>query len=67
MNNCVICNSDLDEKYANGIWDLSGMICGNINVDENEQDVIYTLIRKFIMEQNFCPNCGKNINKKKGD
>lgn len=34
---CVLCNSELDEKYAGGIWDLVGTICDEI-LDDCEHE-----------------------------
>ena len=61
---CVICNSELDEKGAGGIWDLSGEICDVLMLDNEheEQDTIYNIIREYIENQNYCCNCG-NKNK----
>lgn len=63
--NCVICNSELDEKYASGLWDLAGEICSIIcpECDHDEQDTVYNLIRNYIEAQNYCPNCGAKIDK----
>jgi hypothetical protein len=58
--NCIICNSNLDEKYADGIWDLAATICEDI-IDDKEyecQENIYCLIREYIERQNYCPCCG---------
>lgn len=61
--NCVICNSELDEKSANGIWDLAGEICSIIcpECDHDEQDTTYNLIRNYLETQNFCPACGARM------
>ena len=59
--NCIICNSELDEKYVGGIWDLAGEICEALSLDNehDEQDAIYNIIREYIEKQNYCCNCGK--------
>ena len=63
--NCVICNHNLDEKGANGIWDLAGEICDIIcpECDHDEQDTTYNLIRNYLERLNFCPNCGAKMRK----
>ena len=60
-SDCTICNSELDEKYAGGIWDLAGEICEVLMLDNenDEQDTIYNIIREYIEKQNYCCNCGK--------
>ena len=60
-SNCIICNSELDEKYAGGIWDLADEICDVLMLDNkhDEQDTIYNIIREYIEKQNYCCNCGK--------
>lgn len=65
---CVICNSELDEKYAGGLWDLAGKICNVIcpECDHDEQDTVYNLIRNYIESSNFCPNCGAKMDGKDG-
>ena len=59
---CVICDSEIDEAGAGGLWDLSAEICnelyGYLNYT-NEQDTVYNIIRNFIENQNYCPNCGQ--------
>ncbi len=57
---CVICNSELDEKGAGGIWDLAGEICSVLNLvgEHEEQDTIYNIIREYIEQQKYCPQCG---------
>ena len=61
--NCVICNSELGEKYAGGIWDLAGEICSIIcpECDHDEQDTVYNIIRNYIEAQNYCPKCGAKM------
>ena len=57
---CVFCNSELDEKYAGGIWDLASVICNEI-VGDSElryQEEIYNEIRSFIEKEKYCPRCG---------
>lgn len=57
--NCVICNSEIDEKYANGLWDLAGEICGIfLSHYDNEQGDVYYILRNFIENQNYCCSCG---------
>ena len=58
--NCVICNSEIDEKYAGGIWDLAGEIAEIIcpECDHDEQDTIYNMIRNYLENQKYCPACG---------
>lgn len=68
--NCVICNSEIDEKEAGGIWDLAAEICEELNIDNEElindfetnQDCIYTCIRNYLEKQNYCPKCGAKMN-----
>ena len=59
--NCVICNSAIDEAGAEGLWDLAAYICnelyGYLNYD-NEQDTVYNIIRNYIEKQNYCCSCG---------
>lgn len=57
---CVICNSNNDEKGAGGIWDLAGEICEVLMIgnDHEEQDTIYNIIREYIECQRYCPSCG---------
>ena len=59
--NCVICNSEIDEAEAGGLWDLAAEICnelyGYLNYD-SEQDTVYNIIRNYIEKQNYCPACG---------
>jgi len=61
--NCIICNSELDEKGAGGIWDLAGEICYIIcpECDHEEQDTVYNIIRNYIESQSYCPNCGADM------
>lgn len=58
--NCVICNSEIDEKYAGGIWDLAGEITDIIcpECDHDEQDTVYNIIRNYLEKQNYCCACG---------
>lgn len=68
--NCVICNSEIDEKEAGGIWDLAAEICEELNIDsgelineyESNQDCIYSCIRSYLEKQNYCPKCGAKMN-----
>lgn len=68
--NCVICNDELDVKDAGGLWDLAGRICEDLNLDkekritpfENAQEAVYTEIRAFIEDQDYCPVCGARMN-----
>lgn len=69
---CVICNSEIDDKEAGGIWDLAAEISEELNIDgeelineyESNQDCIYNCIRHYLEKQNYCPKCGaKKINK----
>lgn len=56
---CVICNSELDEKYADGIWDLAGEVCSLFGTNgDNKQDSVYYVVRQYIEKQNYCCNCG---------
>ena len=61
--NCVICNDELDEKGAGGIWDLAGEICEVLMLDNEheEQDTIYNIIRDYIERQKCCPHCGAKM------
>lgn len=58
--NCVFCNSELDEKYAGGIWDLASTICNEIlgDIENDYQEQIYNEIRSFIEKEKYCPRCG---------
>lgn len=61
---CVICNSEIDEKYADGLWDLAGEICKELICDYgDEQDIVYNILRNFIERQNYCPRCGAKMDK----
>ena len=66
---CVICNSELDEKGAGGIWDLAGEICSVLNLvgEHEEQDTIYNIIRNYIEQQEYCPNCGVKMKEGKAE
>ena len=59
--NCVICNSEIDEAEVGGLWDLAAEICnelfGYLNYCD-EQDTVYNIIRNYIERQNYCPDCG---------
>lgn len=67
---CVVCNSDLDENGAGGLWDLAGRICDDLDLSkekritpfENTQETVYTEIRAFIEDQDYCPVCGARMN-----
>ena len=63
MTECIICNCDLDEKGTGGIWDLADEICEAImtNNKKDEQDTIYKIIRGYIENQKYCPNCGTKM------
>ena len=67
--NCVICNSELDEAGAGGIWDLAGEICSVLNLvgEHEEQDTIYNIIRNYIEQQEYCPNCGVKMKEGKAE
>lgn len=58
--NCVICNSEIDEAEVGGLWDLAAEICnelfGYLNYCD-EQDTVYNIIRNYIERQNYCPAC----------
>lgn len=61
---CVICNSEIDEKYAGGLWDLAGEICNELlYFYSDEQDIVYNILRNFIERQNYCPYCGAKMDK----
>ena len=68
--NCVICNCEIDEAEAGGIWDLAAKICEELNIDsgelineyESNQDCIYSCIRSYLEKQNYCPKCGAKMN-----
>lgn len=64
--NCVICNSEIDEKGAGGIWDLAGEICEVLMIENEheEQDTMYNIIRDYIERQSYCPKCGAKIDRK---
>ena len=63
MNNeeCIIYNGNLDEKGADGIWDLAGVICDTVWVSSSndEQGLVYDLIRGYLERLDYCPSCGK--------
>lgn len=71
-HSCVIRDSELDEKGADGIWDLAAEICDDLHVDiddclndaEPNQECIYNTIRDYLGRQNYCPECGRKLNKK---
>lgn len=61
-NNCIICgNHDLDDGYANGIWNLAGEIANALNLyDGDEQDKIHSIIQNFLVSEPYCPRCGRD-------
>jgi len=67
--NCVICNSNIDEKGTGGIWDLAAEICDEIGVVPDHlvtkymsvQDCVYSTIRDYLEHLDYCPNCGRMI------
>lgn len=62
---CPICEGK-DERYADGLWDLTSTICAAAEgFDFNNQDIIYYILTAFIERKGYCPNCGKKINKQK--
>lgn len=70
--NCIICNSELDDICAGGLWDLADKIIDKLNIwyDNKKHTIVYNLIREYIERQNYCPYCGKRrkitVSKKKG-
>lgn len=59
--NCIICNCEIDEAEAGGLWDLAAEVCnelfGYLNYCD-EQDTVYHIIRNYIEKQNYCCACG---------
>lgn len=55
---CVLCGGQVDELYAERIWDLAGIICENVLDDKGHecQDLIYDVIRNYSKceSQNTC-------------
>lgn len=58
---CVLCGGQVDELYAERIWELAGIICEDV-LDDNErecQDMIFNAIRTYSRcegQQNCCRN-----------
>lgn len=61
---CPICNSEIDESDAGGLWDLAAEICDSIFGKYNyvdEQETVYNCLRDWIERQPFCPRCGQAL------
>lgn len=62
---CVLCGGQIDELYAERIWDLAAIICEDI-LDDRElecQELIYDTIRSYSKDESRQAYCDKENNK----
>lgn len=62
---CVLCGGQVDELYAERIWELAGIICEDVLDDKEHenQDLIFNAIRTYSRCESQQTFCGDENNK----
>lgn len=66
---CVLCSGQVDELYAERIWELAGIICEDVLDDKEHecQDLIFNAIRTYSRCESQQNCCDKENNKNFGN